>query len=242
MKETLFTKWLPIAFQTIGFTIISFSVYLSRKKTRKSRLNIIRLYILICFLDYFLSIPIDTFFNERRIQFNSLLINLFTYFEIATFYCFFYKTIYRRLQKIIMLALFACFSAYYIYDVWGFDKIFTFNRNSFGIESVMITVPCFFYFYEIVNTNSEINFKRDPNFFVATGAFVYFSITTQYYLLSFFDEVIPNYKNIANCINLFFYDVMLGLFAIAFFYDRKFLNNTELNYHRSINNLNLPSS
>jgi|GEM_PF-5493183 len=228
--------------EILGFLVNSILVYICLKNIRKSSLTPIRIYILISYLNIFLSIPIHLFFKERKTEYDRLLVNFFCYFELSIFYWFFYRILYKRYQKVALLAIFTCFTGYYIFILSAPTYIFVYNSNLYGIESLIITVPCFLYFYEIINTDSDVNFKKDPNFLVVTGAFVYFSITAQYFLLNFFNKIIPDYMFILNFINLLFYYLMFVMFALAFVYNRNIYVSQNLATNKSVKKVNGPSA
>jgi len=162
---------------TLGLLITAFIISILRKGNK--RLVAIQIYVLLSILLY-LTIDILSLIpaNENYRNFGQVLNNLNSLLEISLIHIFLYSRIKSKSFRSIILI----FSLVYIcisFLVWHFiDKsIYSFVPDLFGIEGILILIPCLFYVFELLKSDLEIDLISNPSFIVTCGLLFYFSIT-----------------------------------------------------------------
>ncbi len=162
---------------TLGLLIAAFIISIIRKGNRQ--LLPIRIYIVVSIPTYLITNIISIRpINENYRNFGQLLININSILEIALIHIFLYTRIKSKLFRYIILIF---FSVYFCVSslIWLIvDKAFySFSPDLFGIEGILILIPCLFYVFEILKSDLEIDLKSNPSFIVTCGLLFYFSIT-----------------------------------------------------------------
>ncbi len=57
------------------------------------------------------------------------------------------------------------------------EFIFLFDPMLFGIEGILLLIPCLFYIFELLKSNLVIDLKSNPNFISTCGC--YFTLVSQ---------------------------------------------------------------
>ena len=188
------TQWL--LFLSIIAAFLISSVFRRNKELRPIQLYIILLLAVNSVVMIFFLMDNK---NENYKNLSSLIINLFSIFEILVLYYFLYfklKNAWFRFFTLLFLPIYIslCFA------LWIMNKkaIFSFLPDLFGIESLLIVIPCLFHIYEILKTEFNINLKSNPNFIVTCGILFFFSVSVPiyfswynlYYLAPGFDKTL----------------------------------------------------
>jgi hypothetical protein len=175
---------------TLGLLIAAFIISIIRKGNKG--LFPIQIYLIISIVSYLL----DFALKQKK---ESLIVNISTLLEIFLFYYFLYfnikKLILRKLIKLFFVIYFVICLTYWIARK---DSIFLFDPTLYGFESLLITIPCLFYIYELLKSNLLISLKSDASFISTCGLLFYFSISiptyfswyTLYYLSPGFDKIL----------------------------------------------------
>jgi len=117
--------------------------------------------------------------------------NLFLLIEIFTAFYFFLLVLEFPITKqITRWLLVLCLSALLVY--WTLiNGFFAEPIKVYILESVIILIPCLFYFYEKFKKNAVPVLLQEPSFWVAFGFLLYFSCTLPFFLMeSLFKETV----------------------------------------------------
>ena len=117
-------------------------------------------------------------------------------------------------MKAFLIVYFSICALHWIIKVKG---IFTFVPNLFGFEGILIIVPCFFYIYEILKSDSYIDLKNNAHFIVICGILFYFGITIPSYF-SWYNlyYLSPQFIKIVIVTNYTFYTILFISFMKAY--------------------------
>ncbi|HEY1871058.1 MAG TPA: hypothetical protein VGG71_08370, partial [Chitinophagaceae bacterium] len=84
--------------------------------------------------------------------------------------------------------------------LWIIKKnyFFSFTPDLFGIENILVLIPCLLNIIEILKSDLKTDLKYDPNFIVTCGLLFYFSISIPtffswgalYYLVPGFEKIL----------------------------------------------------
>jgi hypothetical protein len=162
---------------TLGLLITAFAISIFRKGNKG--LFPIQIFIVISIITYLITdiISIKPITENHR-NFWQALVNINSIFEIALIHIFLYARIKSKLFRNIILIfslVYICISLFIWYVI---DKaFFSFMPDLFGIEGILILIPCLFYVFELLRSDLEIDLRSNPNFIVTCGLLFYFSIT-----------------------------------------------------------------
>lgn len=197
--------------------IVSFVISLIHRKKRD--LFPIQLYIIVSLIVNGVLNIIELFsIHKKNGEFESVLINIYSILEISILYYYLYNRIkklnFRHLMKTLLIVYFSICAMLWIIKAKG---IFTFTPNLFGIEGILIIVPCFFYIYEILKSDSLIDLKNNANFIITCGILFYFGITIPSYL-SWYNlyYISPEFIKIVIVTNYTFYTILFISFTKAY--------------------------
>jgi hypothetical protein len=203
----------------ILFLSIIASFAISLKHREKKDLLPIQLYIIVSLIVNailkFIEIS-STFKQNEKVE--SALINIYSILEITILYYFFLKRI-RRIGFRISLIMFYLFYLFTCITLWTIrsEGIFLYAPNLFGIEGLLLTIPCFFYIFEIVKSDKYVDLKFSANFIVTCGILFYFGITIpayfSWYNLYCMD---PRFDKIVIISNYIFYTLLFISFMKAY--------------------------
>lgn len=197
--------------------IISLVVSLIRGK--KKDLMPIQVYIVVSFLINGALKVIEIISIDKKFEgVESALVNIYSILEISILYYYFFKRISRREFRISMkIFLFIYFAACSILWCFKAKGIYYFAPNLFGLEGLLITIPCFFYIYEILRSDFHIDLRSNSNFIATCGILFYFGVTTPSYL-SWYNlfYIAPDALKIIIITNYFFYALLFFSFSKAY--------------------------
>jgi hypothetical protein len=100
--------------------------------------------------------------------------NLFTYFELVVYFKFF-KPNLNRIQKKTFLLLLISFTIFFILATIKGNLNGPFRQSTksmiYTIQSVILLIPCVFYYSNLFTNKPASDLKNDPRFWVVTGLF-----------------------------------------------------------------------
>jgi hypothetical protein len=206
------TDWISL-FVILGALITSI-VFRNR-----TDLSSIQVYIIVSFIFNLIAKVSD--FHSNIFAYNyisEVVLNIFSLLEISILYYFLFTRIKtQKFRIIVILFLFTYYSTCIIF--WSIKKnsFYTFSPDLFGIECLLLVIPCFFYIYEILNSDLSINLNSNPNFIITCGILFYFSISAP----SFFSWhnlslIAPNILRTLVLSNSIFYAILFFSFMKAY--------------------------
>jgi hypothetical protein len=185
------------AFLSLLTSIIAF--VLSVINSKRKDLFQIKLYIILTTA----VAAVDIFFYFLKYdtppKIEQAIINIASIFEISLIYNFLFVRIKRRIFRVWIVIFFMVYLSICAF-IWTMLKttFYSFAPDIFGIEGLLITIPCLFYIYEILKSDLHINLNLDSNFIVTCGLLFYFSVSIPncfswyilFYLSPGFDKII----------------------------------------------------
>jgi hypothetical protein len=199
--------------------IIFITVVVSLIQRKRKALFPIQLYIILSLSLNLLS-KFFTFlpevYNAKNLE--QLIFNINSVVEIFLIYCFLYIRIKGKGFRMSMIILFLAYvSICTIFWQFKKDAIFYFAPALFGIEDLLIIVPCIFYIYEIMKSDLKMALKSDSYFIVTCGILFYFSISIPSNLAWYDLNIIsPGFDKILLLSNNIFYTILILSFMKAF--------------------------
>lgn len=186
---------------------------------KKKDLLPIQVYIIVSFIVNGALKVVEILSMEKQFEeFESALVNIYSILEISIIYYYFFKIISRRefrtLMRFFLLIYFSTCSILWYFEAKG---IYNFAPNLFGLEGLLITIPCFFYIYEIFRSDLRIDLISNSNFIVTCGILFYFGVTIPSYL-SWYNlyYVAPEALKITIISNYSFYALLFFSFSKAY--------------------------
>jgi len=193
--EKIYDRW-KISFFTeallVALLIITLCIALRFRKKHEV-LKLFPVYISALLL-VFLSIYIWLLFPDVEIYIVSTFnfINYIDYFfilvELFVFSNFFYLSISGKKIKKIILRLTLLFIPYFLIELYN-DKYFPGSISEWSqsrvytVESLILLIPCFVYFYELFKKPPVLNLKNEPSFWIVIGWTFFATCTLPYSLL-----------------------------------------------------------
>ena len=156
--------------------------------------------------------------NQSYQNLEGFLTNISSPIELILIYFFLYPRISKFGFRISMLI----FSLIYIVICTLFwvireNAIFSFAPDLFGIESLLITIPCFFYIYEVLKSEFIIDLQSDADFILTCGILFYYCISTPIYFSWFpLYYLVPNVEKILILLHLVFSYLLVISFVKAY--------------------------
>ena len=121
--------------------------------------------------------------NSLTTSFAHIAINVFSLLEISLIYYFLYARLAGHWFRILIITFYLTYvSICFIFWTIEPNSFFSFAPFLFGIEGLLITIPCFCYLYEILRSDLLIDLNSNANFIVTCGILFYFSISIPTYL------------------------------------------------------------
>jgi hypothetical protein len=145
----------------------------------KKDLNLIRLYIYYSTVNIIISLIFSA--TRSRILYYELF-NLENLISTCLIYFYFRRLMIRESLRKAVLVLYMVFAGLSVFLLFGPPDLFkTFIPPFYGTTNLFITIPCFFYFYEIFRSDLETNYKKDPSFYVVSAIFLSYGVTMPFY-------------------------------------------------------------
>jgi hypothetical protein len=206
------TDWISL-FVIIGALITSF-IYRQRKD-----LLSIQAYIIASFIFNFIAKIFD--YHSKNFSYyhmGEIVLNIFSLLEISLLYYFLFTRIKNhKFRFTIIFFLLAYYSTCIFFWTIKKDSFYAFSPDLFGIESLLLVIPCFFYLYEILNSDLPDNLNSDPNFIITCGILFYFSISAPSYFSWYNLRLMaPGILRILILSNSIFYAILFFSFMKAY--------------------------
>jgi hypothetical protein len=156
--------------------------------------------------------------NSNHYYVGEVVLNIFSLLEISLLYYFFLTRIKNhKLRITIIFFLITYYSTCILLWTNRENSFYAFSPDLFGIECLLIVIPCFFYIYEILNSDLSINLNSDPNFIITCGILFYFSISAPSYFSWYnLSLMAPNILRILLLSNSIFYAILFFSFMKAY--------------------------
>ena len=198
---------------------ITTSLVVSFINGKKKDLVPIQVYIIVSFLvNGALKVAEILSIEKQFDEAESAIVNIYSILEISILYYYFFKRISRRefhiSMRIFLLIYYSACSILWYFEAKG---IYYFSPFLFGLEGLLITIPCFFYIYEIFRSDLRIDLRSNSNFIVTCGILFYFGVTIPSYL-SWYNlyNVAPEALKVTIILNYSFYTLLFISFSKAY--------------------------
>jgi hypothetical protein len=206
------TDWFSLI--TIIAALIISVIYRDKKE-----LIPIQVYIVVSFIFNFIAKIFDSYpKNSTYNHIGEVALNIYSLLEIAILYYFLFVRIKGNKFRITIIIFFATYLLI-CFAFWTIRKnaFFAFSPDLFGIECLLITIPCLFYIYEILKSDLPVNLNSDINFIITCGILFYFSISIPSYFSWYnLTLIAPGIVRILILFNSFFYTVLFFSFMKAY--------------------------
>lgn len=155
----------------------------------------------------------------------AILYNLYSSLEFL-FYMYILREIIRsaRVKKIIFHTAWLYLSLG-ITNILFIQKITSFNSITYAIGCLLISVICFYYFFELFQQTYSVNLIRQPAFWICAGLLFFYTCSFPIYgLVNFLspDFITKNIQVLIILLNVFLY----SSFTIAFLCRIRVRNST----------------
>jgi hypothetical protein len=109
--------------------------------------------------------------------------NLFTFLDLVVLYYYLWCLITRRLLRKILLVSFTIIAGICVY----FFANPRFGLTSFmpilyGMQNLFITLPCLLYFYELFNSEDDVDLRTNPHFYIACAVLFFYGATFPFFM------------------------------------------------------------
>lgn len=144
--------------------------------------------------------------------------NIYSILEISLIYYFLFFRIRGKGFRITMLISFLIYIlACFVIWIFNTNLFFSFGPDLSGVEGLFITVTCFFYIYEILKSDLNMDLRSNANFIVTCGILFYFSVSIPTYFSWYnLHYMSPGFEKIVILINSVFYTILFISFTKAY--------------------------
>lgn len=147
--------------------IIALVVYLSRKKSIEKSFWFIALY---CLVNSAINFSSDLDFSHKV---NFFLSGFYTIFEYSVFAYFIFYTISNSSFRKVIITLSVLF-AVFVFCYYAFGKVQRIDSIPIGIETILLLIYSFYYFYEQMNDITTTTFIYNKHsFWIIVGFILY---------------------------------------------------------------------
>lgn len=175
MALTIENLFIYLLFVTDLVLIVLFSVFLRQNKNLKT----IRLLILYCSVDFVFNFIVE-FISSKPAPF---LFSFFTFFEFAIFASFFILTIQSKHFRDLIIASGLLYTLFLIV-YYTSTKSRSLDSVPIGIETILILIYSFYFFYEQMNNVKGSFIYNQYSFWITTGIMLYLSGAFFIYILA----------------------------------------------------------
>lgn len=204
---------------TLLFFIESLTVAIVGFKTRNKprELKYLPTYALISFIQTLLCFVSIIYNIKKIVSINTFSIYLFIVIEILIFYDLLFQKINFPKFKLTMYFIEFFFISFTIYTAITHSLSTMVPPELSIINSICISLPCLFYFYELFSQPPNFSLTKEPSFWVIIG-FLFLAISTMpfYFLQNYLGKNFPNLLDNIYTISSFFYCVMFFMILKAF--------------------------
>jgi hypothetical protein len=185
----------------------------------KKELFPIQIYIVVSLLFNFVAKIFDYYpKNSAHNHLGEVTLNIYSILEIGLLYYFLFVRLVNTKLRTITIFLFIAYPLIcMIYWIIRDNSFFTFSPDLFGIECLLIIIPCFFYIYETLRSDLPINLNSDTSFIIICGILFYFSISIPSYFSWYNLRLLePGIARILILFNSIFYTILFFSFMKAY--------------------------
>jgi len=145
--------------------VIGLILYSSRKKTIEKSFWFIALYCLV-------NSAINFSYPYLAHKINFLLTGFYTVFEYSTFAYFIFFSVQNSFCR-KLIKIFSLFMAVFIICYYAFAPVQRIDSIPIGIETILILIYSFYYFYEQMNDLTGKFIYNKPSFWIIVGMMLY---------------------------------------------------------------------
>jgi len=171
------------------FAIITGCVFVRKDRIGKLFLA----YLILDFLILASYFSIISIFNisPRKLSFFVNPVNIIISFVELFVYCHFFINVIQnksiiKLIRILRFAFIGIIGLLISLEINFFTKRYYISEMVAACEFLLLLLPCFAYFYELLNSDPAQNIYQRPSFWIVTGIFVYSLISIPYCLIDGF--------------------------------------------------------
>lgn len=193
--EKIYERWKTSFFtEAILVALLILTLYVAIRYRRKHEVLKYFPFYIGGLLLVFLSIYVWLIFPDidRYIHSTFNFINYIDYFfilvELFILSNFFYQSISNKAIRKIMIAFTLLFIPYFFLELYN-DKFFPRSISEWSksrvytVESLLLLIPCFIYFYELFKKPPVLDLKNEPSFWIVIGWSFFATCTLPYSLL-----------------------------------------------------------
>ncbi len=153
-------------------------------RKRFKQLKYFFIYPSVSFTETFLTSAIARFCPEfDALVFSNFMIHLFLLVEFVIIYSFYWSILKDSKARILLKGVGVIYATSII-STWCINKTFYFNPEVFFVpQGLILLIPCFYYFFQLIRSPLPNELKTDPNFWVMLGIMAYFGCTLPLFLL-----------------------------------------------------------
>lgn len=141
---------------------------------------------------------------------NMFLKHIFTYLEFISVTCSFFYILNEQYQRRIVYAFSTFFIVFTVFDTIYIEPYKMYPSNIGLVSSIIFIIYGLIFYHRVFREESVLYIEKHPYFWLSSGILIYNGSTI-------FITLFYNYMalNLPVWINLFFFYVQLGLFAVS---------------------------
>lgn len=129
----------------------------------------------------------------------------------------------RRVTRIVSGLFLLCICLYWLGGTASAPNFYNWSPQAFALESLLLIIPCLFYFYELFKLLHPVKLNDHPSFWVVTGILFYNSCSIPLFLLlPFIKNNLPSYYEIFISLNNILYGIFFLLLTRASYLARNY--------------------
>lgn len=194
MKE-IYQHWKDCFFtEAVLVGVLLTALFVSVKNRKKHFTLRLFPFYFSCLIIVFLSLYANIYSKEvimyslTKFNFHHYIDYFSTLIELLVFVHFFTLIIESPKFRKVLITITILFVLYYFVELY-FDKRFsrsiseTTQSRVYTIESLILLIPCFVYFYELFKKPPTLNLRQEPAFWIVSGLSFFVTCTLPYSLL-----------------------------------------------------------
>jgi hypothetical protein len=151
-------------------------------KNRFKEMKFIFIYPAASFVETFI-FPTIGYYYPRLSGMQNMVVNIFLIIEFLIIYHYYLQIITNVKAKIILNVVRFLYVSSMIL-IWSITNTFTEDPEIFFFpQAILILVPGFYYFIEIIKGSYKTDLKSEPTFWIMIGIILYFGCTLPLFLL-----------------------------------------------------------
>jgi hypothetical protein len=205
MAETIESLFYWLTFISDLFVILFFILLLKRDKLLGSAWLI----LVYTFVNFAINLTFELF-PSRNVLF---VYSIFTFVEYALFTGFIFSFIKNKAFKKIMIAASGLFTLFLPIYYTTFDQGRSIDSVPIGVETLLILLFCFYYFYEQMNDLDNHYIYNRYHFWITIGIMLY--LAGSFFIYIFANHVDKDTRSQFWFLTYFFYVVKNSFFIIG---------------------------